>query len=152
MTTPPQLSKEELEKNIEDSSNEYNANVELLATAETKLNDTKDKSFQLLRQLYKQRKFSDPSTHAALADLEKEYETSESAINEQQSVHYQEVLVCFRQLQKLRQLQHTYLVGIINGLQKEITGLKAQQGGPSGVDVVDPLQGSSSTVRANNLA
>lgn len=146
MSNQVQVSKEELEKNIEELTTEYNTHVESLTNVEAKLNDVKDKSFSLLKQLYKQRKFSDPSTHGALANLEKEYDESESLISGQQSDHYQELIVCFRQLQKLRQLQHTYLVGIINGLQKELAAVK------SGQNVEDVSHAVNAEVRQNNLA
>lgn len=123
-TQPQQINKEEVERELQSLGDEYNANVEKLTNAEVTLNNTKDRSFQLLRQLYKQRKYSDPSTHAALSDLEAKYEASEAEISRDEKSHYEIMQECFRQLQKLRQLHTNYLVAVINSLQKEIAELK----------------------------
>ncbi len=119
-----QIDKEETEKEIKKLSDEYNANAERLNASEVKLNNAKDKSLRLLKQLYKQRKYSDPSTHSALADLERQYEESENSITEEQNGHYDLIQECFRQIQKLRLLQTNYLVAVINSLQKELSDYK----------------------------
>ncbi len=133
--------KEELEKNIEELTNEYNSNVEKLVLLEVALNDAKDASHTLLKRLYEQRKFSSFSSREELNKLENEYEDTNSKVVEKQSDCFKKQSLCFKQLQSLRQLQHTYLVGIINGLQKELAAIKAAQ------DTEDVTQ----SIRSNNL-
>ncbi len=116
--------KEELEKNINELTLSYNANVENLSALELELTDIKDKGFVLLKNLYEQRKFSSFGSSADLKKLENEYLESIDSIKEKQTECYKKQSTCFKQLQTLRQLQHTYLVGIINGLQKEISNNK----------------------------
>ncbi len=121
------LSKEELEKNIDTLTNEYNTNVEDLVETESELSKVKSRGFELLKKLYEQKKFHSFSNPNSLNGLEKEYNDNNSVISEKQTEYYDKQTICFKQIQKLRQLQHTYLVGIINGLQKEISELKSSQ-------------------------
>jgi hypothetical protein len=139
--TEQKLNREDFERTIKELSDEYNVSIEKMVDIELKLSDSKDLSLKLLRKLYKQRKFSDPSTHSALNALEIEYNESEDQTVEAQHDHYEKLLVCFRQLQKLRQVQNNYLVGIINGLQKEVSDLKLSNGS----------EASKTEARVNNL-
>jgi hypothetical protein len=134
-------SREELEKNIEELTIEYNANVEKLLQLEVELNDSKDRRHSAIKSLYENKKFSF-SRDENFSNLEKEYaEVSELVVVQQQDC-FKKQSQCFKQLQNLRQLQHTYLVGIINGLQKELSAAKAPQ------DVEDL---TSKAVRQNNI-
>lgn len=130
---------ETLERNIKEISDAYNKNVESLVPLESKLVDLKDEGLNLLRQLYKQRKFSDPSTHASLNELERQYDGIEQSITTNQAEHYKILQVCYKQLLKFQQLQHNLLVGIINGKDKKIEELKAAG------EIAKPVQ------RENNL-
>ncbi len=136
-----QISLEEAEKDIKKYGSEFNTSAVKLNEVELKLLEMKDECFDLLQQLYEQTKqFSSPTAQVATADLEKKYNDSYAALAEQESDHYNAVLVCFRQLQRLNHLQNAYSAAIINGLQKELNEVKP----PKRADNILPSQDTAS--------
>ena len=123
-----QNTQKELETTLKQLGDEYNKQIETLSECEVTLNTLKDKSYQSLKTLYRQFKSNDPKASTNLPQLENEYEKNEQVITDKQGEHYTELQSCFRTLQKLRQVQHTYLVGVINGLQRQVDELKASAG------------------------
>ncbi len=137
MSESKQISAEEVEKEIKKADEEFRSTLEKLYELELNTNELKDKSFQLLRELHRSKKFTDTPTKE-LEALEKKYDISELDVVDAQLEHYKWLQSGFRQSQKLRQLQTNYLIAVVNGKQKEIDELKEASSRPPS--------------RANNIA
>ena len=144
----PQVDVAKLEKDIKDANDVYNTSLEEFSGQELTLRELESSSFNLLQGLYKQFKFTDPSAHHTLKDLENQYNNSLSDIEENRRVCYEKQGLCLRNLQKLRSLQNNYLVGLINGLQTQVAELK----GTSPSSSTGTAANSSTEQRTNNLA
>jgi hypothetical protein len=121
-----ELNREEMEKNIKDLNEQYNTALEEFNEVDRLFREAESFSFGLLRELYKQFKNANPSEHSSLKELENQYENSLSDIDEKRRKCLDKQSVSFRHLQKLRVMQNTYLVGIINGLQARVSELEDQ--------------------------
>lgn len=124
MSTPTQT---ELEQSIKEVNDAYNAVLEELIDLEQSFRDAESKSFSILQNLYKQYKNTDAALLSSLSSLETDYQNSLSVVEERRKECYDKQQTVLRHLQKLRTLQNTYLVGVINGLNTQLSELKGQE-------------------------
>jgi hypothetical protein len=138
---PTRLNQEELEKDIQEVNDLYTSTLEELSELDASFREAETNSFRLLQNLYKQYRHTDANAHSSLRDLDREYENSLGEVRVKRDECYEKQTACFRHLQKLRGLQNTYLVGLINGLKLQIEELKK----PETPSISDPA------TRVNNL-
>jgi hypothetical protein len=108
----------EYENEIKEQRELFNSELEKLNTLQNEFHSMERKSFNLLKKLYKNKRNNTVDLHG-----EEEYEESIQLLDEHRIVVYTHQTECFNLLQKLRNLQNNYLVGIINGLQDQIKEL-----------------------------
>ncbi len=124
MTDQPQvLDREEVERELKTSTDEYNENAQKLVEVESRLNAETRECFAALRSLYEKRKFSNPVS-SSLFELDEKYAKKEESMRLLEKEHYDLMQVCFRLLQKINAQQFNYLTASIRTLQKENAELK----------------------------
>ncbi len=116
----------EQEEKIRELSEEYNSSMEELAEIESRLNGSKETSYQLLRLMYSDMKSKVTLDSKEFQELESKYAENEKELAKEYNTHYEKLLGCFARLQRLRQTQNTYLIGLINDMKKEIDSLNAK--------------------------
>lgn len=117
-----QMTQTELEENIKSLNEENRASHETLLELESTMKSKETTSFELLQKLFKKVK---QTPDANISDLEFEYHDSLAYLKEASDKHYKQLCVCHKQIQKLRSLENTYLVGLINSLQKDVEAAKS---------------------------
>ena len=113
------INKSDLEKEIRELGDSYNAELETLNNLQTEQQKLESSTFKILQKLY-----SSSKNKTVATGLESRYESNLEILNEKKSIVSEQQSVCFHMLQKLRTIQTNYLVGIINSLQAQLNELQ----------------------------
>ena len=120
------VNKSAFEKEIKEQGDKYNSELSVLNDLQAELQKLESSSFKMLQKLY-----SSSRKGTAVTGLEEQYESSLESLNNKKSIVSEQQSVCFHMLQKLRTMQNNYLVGIINGLQTQLSELQSQNTVPA---------------------